>query len=83
MSRYLSPKALAEECGVHVATVRQWIREYEIPHTRIGRKILIKETDFDHWMRRMRRRTQQSVESIDPVVAQLSQELDAFLVGTA
>jgi excisionase family DNA binding protein len=78
MARYLSLKQLSEECGnVSVPTLNKWIRELGMPHYRIGAKVLIKETEFDYWLRRMKRHATE--ESQNPVVEKLSNEIDKFL----
>ncbi len=76
MSRYLTTRALARECNVCTGTARKWIYKYNIPHVQMGGLLLVKESDFDHLMRRMKNKME---EPVDPIVEKLSRELDEFL----
>jgi excisionase family DNA binding protein len=50
--RYLSLKQLSEYSSISESKLRALLRE--IPHARIGRKILVKRSDFDLWVRERR-----------------------------
>lgn len=49
--RYLSLRSLATYAGVSVRTIRGFlVRRHEpLPHYRIGGKILVRRSEFDHW----------------------------------
>jgi predicted site-specific integrase-resolvase len=73
---WMRPQTLAEQCDVALSTVQQWMKQ-GLPHSRISKRIiLIKDSDFDYWLRRMQRKTQAPVP---PIVEKLSRDLDQFL----
>ena len=45
-SRYLRPRAIAEQFGVHVRTVRRWIANGTLPSVKIGGVRLVAEDDL-------------------------------------
>lgn len=49
MSEYLTLKELAEYSKLSQSTLRKYLKE--IPHRRIGRKIVVKRSDYDRWLR--------------------------------
>jgi excisionase family DNA binding protein len=51
--RYLSLKQLALYSSVSESKLRDLLRE--IPHFRIGRKIIVRRSEFDLWVRERRR----------------------------
>jgi excisionase family DNA binding protein len=51
--RYLDLKQLSSYSSLSVPKLRELLRE--IPHTRIGRTVLIRRADFDLWIRERRR----------------------------
>jgi excisionase family DNA binding protein len=49
---YLSLKALAAYSGLGVTRLRAYLTDvrHPLPHYRVGGKILIRRSTFDHWM---------------------------------
>lgn len=71
---WLRVKELAKQCGVSPPTVKQWLKQ-GLPHSQPSTKIiLIKDSDFDYWLRRMQRQ-----EPVNPFIEKLSRDLDQFL----
>jgi excisionase family DNA binding protein len=50
--RYLSKKDASKYLALSVRTMDSWI--YEIPHYRVGKKMLFKKSELDKWMERYR-----------------------------
>ena len=52
--RYLSMKALAEYASLSERTLRDYLTDIDdrIPCYRLKRKILVKQSEFDGWMKR-------------------------------
>jgi excisionase family DNA binding protein len=46
----LSTEQAAAITGLHVETVRSYLREGRIPYRRVGRMYLIDSTDLKRWM---------------------------------
>ena len=55
MTAYYSPKEVAEKLGVKPATVRNYIKDDLMSHTRLGGKIIrISDEDLDNFLKRYR-----------------------------
>jgi lambda repressor-like predicted transcriptional regulator len=50
--RYMSLRQLSQYSSLSQSTLRQLLTE--IPHTRVKRKIIVKRSEFDSWVRRRR-----------------------------
>ena len=50
MSEWLSVEDISKELGVHVDTVRGWIRERKLRATRLGRDYRIRRVDLDKFL---------------------------------
>jgi excisionase family DNA binding protein len=50
MSEWLSVEDISKELGVHVDTVRGWIRERKLRATRLGREYRIRRVDLDKFL---------------------------------
>jgi excisionase family DNA binding protein len=64
---FLSLRALAAYAGLSVRTLRDCLDNplHPLPHYRIGRKILVRQSEFDAWIRTYRR---VASLDIDPIV---------------
>jgi excisionase family DNA binding protein len=53
---YLSLKALSAYGGLSVRTLRGYLTSttHPLPHYRVGRKLLVKRSEFDAWIARFR-----------------------------
>jgi lambda repressor-like predicted transcriptional regulator len=53
---YLSLKALSRYGGLSVRTLRGYLTDpvHPLPHYRINRKLLVRRSEFDHWISRYR-----------------------------
>lgn len=49
----LSPKEAAEYIGIHVETLYKMVRQKEVPHIRIRRRIFFSRETIDKWMREL------------------------------
>lgn len=55
MTEYYSPRQVADKLGVKPATVRNYVKDDLIPHTRLGGKIIrISDADLDAFLKRYR-----------------------------
>jgi len=63
---YLSIRALAAYSGLSIRKLRSLLtdRVHPLPHHRIGRKILVRRSDFDGWIAVYRRRGAVDVDRI-------------------
>ena len=50
MKLVYSQAEVAEMLGIHVTTVAKLIKDGELPAIRIGRRVLIRPTDLDHYI---------------------------------
>jgi len=51
MSEWLSVEDISKELGVHVDTVRGWIRERKLRATRLGRDYRIRRVDLEKFLK--------------------------------
>lgn len=49
--RTLAPKEAAEYIGIHVETLYKMVRQKQIPHIRIRRRIFFSMETLDQWMK--------------------------------
>ncbi len=66
---YLSMKQLAIYSSIPESTLRKHLPKQM--YLRMGRKVLIKKTDFDFWMRRQQRKRRE----VSPMVKRLADEI--------
>jgi excisionase family DNA binding protein len=59
-TQWLSVEDIAKELGVHVDTVRNWIKQKRLIAYRVGRDYRIKKEDYDKFLKE--RRTLQDEE---------------------
>jgi excisionase family DNA binding protein len=57
----LTPQEIAEYIGVHVDTIYTMVRQKQIPHLRVRRRIFFSRETIDAWMRDQE---QKSLEAI-------------------
>ena len=50
MNEWLSVEDISKELGVHVDTVRGWIRERKLRATKLGRDYRIRRADLDKFL---------------------------------
>jgi len=72
MDRYMSIKQLAEYSSLHPNTLKMWLKR-GMPHYRFGRRILIKRSEFDAWMRRFRH----GARSLQQVLEETLEEVES------
>ncbi|MBW2036399.1 MAG: helix-turn-helix domain-containing protein [Deltaproteobacteria bacterium] len=73
MREYLSLKQLSEYSGLHVNTLRAWLKR-DMPHYRCGKRILVKRSEFDAWMRKFRRGTRSLQQVLEEVLEEVESE---------
>lgn len=86
---FLSIEQVAEQLGMHVRTIRNWIQEGRLPATRVGRRYRVDSADLDTLLgrsarapvRRRRHVRVTSIVDIDAVSSELAQRLTALLLG--
>jgi excisionase family DNA binding protein len=54
---YLSIRALATYSGLSVRTIKRHLASasHSLPHFKVGRRVLVRRSDFDVWMQEWRR----------------------------
>ena len=70
--KYLDLKSLAEHTSLSVRTLREYLTDDEdpIPSYKLRRKILVKQSEFDGWMKRR----QTDVTRMDAIVEEVVNE---------
>ncbi|MEM4168201.1 MAG: helix-turn-helix domain-containing protein [Candidatus Caldarchaeum sp.] len=71
---YLSIKKLSEYAGVHPNTLRSWLK-IGMPHYRFGKRILVKVSEFDDWMKRFKIGGTTLKNIINEVIAEVHDEV--------
>jgi excisionase family DNA binding protein len=62
---YFSLSGLAIYASVSRNTLKKWLRDFNMPHYRIGRCIRVRKSEFDVWIKQFRNGTSQpDLESI-------------------
>lgn len=51
-SKYLTTEEIAHELGVHIETVRRWIRRGALPVTRFPKFYRIKREDYEEFLKK-------------------------------
>jgi excisionase family DNA binding protein len=54
---YFSLSGLAIYASVSRNTLKKWLRDFNMPHYRIGRCIRVRKIEFDVWLRQFRNGT--------------------------
>jgi excisionase family DNA binding protein len=69
---WLSLRELIEYAAVCDRTVRAWIHSPvdPLPATRVGRKILVRKSDFDRWLERHRMKSARTLD-LDGIVREV------------
>ncbi|MGC8718857.1 MAG: helix-turn-helix domain-containing protein [Thermodesulforhabdaceae bacterium] len=70
MKEYLSIKQLAEYASVHPNTLRQWLNR-GMPHYRFGKRVLVKRSEFDTWMKKFRHGTRALQQVLEEVLEEV------------
>jgi len=47
---FLTAEQVADLLHVHANTIYRWIRNLDLPATKVGRKWLVRRTDLDAWL---------------------------------
>jgi len=47
LEEYLTLQEIADELKVHIETVREWVRNKQLPAYRFGRDYRVERTDYD------------------------------------
>jgi len=48
--KYLSPREIQELYGISISKIYWWIRERKITYSKIGKSILIPQTEFERFL---------------------------------
>jgi excisionase family DNA binding protein len=51
---WYSPQEIAEELGLKVETIREYIRKKELPAYKFGRDYRVKREDYEEWLKKRR-----------------------------
>lgn len=64
MTEYLSLRALAGYSGLSLSTIRRRMADpfNPIPTHRVGRRVLVRRTEFDAWLDAQRRNTRATID---------------------
>jgi excisionase family DNA binding protein len=54
MKDWYSPQEIAEELGLKVETIREYIRKKELPAYKFGRDYRVKREDYEEWLKKRR-----------------------------
>ncbi len=71
--KYMDMKGLIAYSSLSRNTLYGLLKE--IPHARIGRKILVKRSDFDGWVRHRKFRAKRAEENMSSFVRQFLQKI--------
>ena len=61
---YFDLRALSKYSTFGVSTLRVHIKKNKLPAFRVNGKVLIRKSEFDHWIERYRINTQRAIQSI-------------------
>jgi len=50
-TKYLETEDIAKQLNIHIDTARRYIRDKQIKGVKIGKKFLVKETDFKDFIK--------------------------------
>jgi len=48
--KYLSPKKIEQIYGIEAKTIYWWVRDRKVPYTKIGKSILIPQTELERFL---------------------------------
>lgn len=61
---YLSLSGLAVYASASRNTLKKWLRDFNMPHYRIGRCIRVRKSEFDVWVKQFRNGTSNDLDAI-------------------
>ena len=64
LPEYLSLTGLAIYASVSRNTLKKWLRDFNMPHYRIGRCIRVRKSEFDVWVKQFRDGTSKDLDAI-------------------
>ncbi len=70
---YFSLSGLAVYVSASKNTLKKWLRDFNMPHYRIGRCIRVRKSEFDVWVRQFRNGT--SKPDLDTLWNQVMKEV--------
>ena len=65
LPEYLSLSGLAVYASASKNTLKKWLREFNMPHYRIGRCIRVRKSEFDVWVKQFRNGTSNDLDYTD------------------
>ena len=66
--RYFNLRELAEYTGLSTDTLRRYMTNFDLPHFRVNRKILVRMDEFEAWMETRRRLQNAEAISLQAVI---------------
>ena len=73
LTEYLSLSELAIYASASRNTLKKWLRDFNMPHYRIGRCIRVRKSEFDGWVKQFRNGT--SKPDLDTLWNQVMKEV--------
>lgn len=64
LPEYLSLSGLAIYASASRNTLKNWLRDFNMPHYRIGRCIRVRKSEFDVWVKQFRNGTSNDLDAI-------------------
>ena len=64
LPEYLSLSELAIYASASRNTLKKWLRDFNMPHYRIGRCIRVRKSEFDVWVKQFRNGTSTDLDAI-------------------
>jgi excisionase family DNA binding protein len=64
LPEYLSLSGLAVYASASKNTLKKWLRDFNMPHYRIGRCIRVRKSEFDVWVKQFRNGTSNDLDAI-------------------
>ena len=64
LPEYLSLSELAVYASASRNTLKKWLRDFNMPHYRIGRCIRVRKSEFDVWVKQFRNGTSNDLDAI-------------------
>ena len=64
LPEYISLSGLAVYASVSRNTLKKWLRDFNMPHYRIGRCIRVRKSEFDVWVEQFRNGTSNDLDAI-------------------
>jgi len=73
LPEYLSLSGLAVYASASKNTLKKWLRDFNMPHYRIGRCIRVRKSEFDVWVKQFHNGTSNDLDAmLDQVMKEVA-----------